>query len=120
MPGRTYSSTKHYHLPSNKTQTPTCCSIQVRSRLSLSSSLQLAFNHFTLRSAPALQEETNKARQRAEESRQNEEDSNTLTHIQHGEKHNSANHHSNSADGDGVYNKKDKTVSNPSPTVTVR
>jgi hypothetical protein len=77
----------------------------VRSHLSLSSSLQLPFNHFTLRSAPALQEETNKARQRAEESRQNEEDGDPLAHIQHGEKYDSANHHGNSADSDSVCTK---------------
>jgi hypothetical protein len=111
---------KHYQLPSNKTLTPTSFLIQVRSRLSLGSSLQLTFNHLALRRAPALQEETDKARQRAEESRQNEEDGNPLAHIQHGEKHNSANHHSNSADSDGVYSNKDKTVSNPGPSVTVR
>jgi hypothetical protein len=106
IPDKPTFPTKHYHLHSNKTPTVTCFSIQVRPRFGLRSSLQFALNHFSLRSSPALQEETNKARQRAEESRQDEEDGDSLAHIQHSEKHNGTDHHSNSADGDSVCIKK--------------
>jgi hypothetical protein len=113
IPDKATFSTKHYHLHSNNTPTVTCFSLQVRPRLSLGSSLKLPLNHFALRSTPALQENTDKARQRAEESRQDEEDSDPLAHIEHGEKHDGANHHSNSADSDGVYENKNSQRSQP-------
>jgi hypothetical protein len=86
-----------------------------QSKCGLVSVLVAAFplDHLALRGTPALQEETNKARQRAEESRQNEEDSNSLAHIQHGQKHNSADHHGNSTDSNSVCIRKMKQSAIP-------
>jgi hypothetical protein len=117
IPDKATFSTKHYHLHSNNTPTVTCFSLQVRPRLSLGSSLKLPLNHFALRSTPALQENTDKARQRAEESRQDEEDGDPLAHIEHAR---STMVLTITAIAPIVtVSMRIKTVSDPSPTITI-
>jgi hypothetical protein len=61
-----------------------------------------SLNHLALRRAPALQEETDKRRDCAEQSSADEENRNTLVKVLHGEKGDSRHHDRNSTDGDGV------------------
>jgi hypothetical protein len=68
-------------------------------------SSEFPFNHLALRRAPALQEETDKARDRAEGGRANEEDREALVKVLCGEEGDGGDHDRDSSDGDSVWSK---------------